>query len=75
MKQFFAVVNDHTILSQNKSSIVDWLESWGIKDIEICSEVPGKYQGIRIKGKGVKGESIAAGSHTEFYEKLKNENI
>ncbi len=72
MKQFFAVVNKHTICSQEKSSIIDWLSSWGVNDIEIAPEVPGKYQGIRIKGKGTKGESISAGSHTEFYEKLKD---
>lgn len=73
MKQYFAVVNKHTICSQEESSIVNWLGSWGINDIEICSEIPGKYQGIRIKGRGTKGESISANSHTEFYEKLKRE--
>ena len=72
MKQYFAVVNKHTICSQEKSSIIDWLTSWGINDIEVAPEVPGKYQGIRIKGKGTKGESISANSHTEFYEKLKD---
>ncbi len=72
MKQYFAVVNKHTICSQEKSSIVDWLNSWGVNDIEICSDPePKKYIGIRIKGKGTKGESISANSHTEFYEKLK----
>ncbi len=71
MKQYFAVVNKHTICSQNQDSIINWLESWGIKDIEVCPEVPGKYQGIRIKGVGVKGESIGAESHTSFYKKLK----
>ncbi len=72
MKQYFAVVNNHTILSGNKDSIIEWLESWGIKDIEVCSDPEiKKYQGIRIKGKGVKGESFSASSHTEFYEILK----
>ncbi len=73
MKQYFAVVNKHTISSQDKSAIVEWLKSWGVKDIEVCLEVPGKYQGIRVKGKGVKGESFSANSHTEFQEKLKKE--
>ena len=73
MKQYFAVVNKHTICSQDKDAIVSWLKSWGIEGIEEAAEVPGKYQGIRIKGKGTKGESIAASSHTEFYERLKNE--
>ncbi len=71
MKQYFAVVNKHTICSQDKEAIISWLKGWGIDDVEECFEVPGKYQGIRIKGKGVPGESIGASSHTEFYERLK----
>ena len=72
MKQYFAVVNKHTICSQNKESIIDWLKSWGIEEVEECYDLVGKYVGIRIKGKGTKGESIAAASHTEFYKKLRD---
>ena len=72
MKQFFAVVNKHTICSKDESAIISWLTSWGIEEYEICPEIPGKYQGIRIKGKGTKGESISTNSHTEFYKKLKD---
>ena len=71
MKQYFAVVNKHIICSQNKSSIINWLKSWGVEDIEVCHDPPEKkYIGIRIKGKGTKGESFSASSHTEYYEKM-----
>jgi len=73
MKQYFAIINGVSVCSQDKISVVNWLEGHGINDFEITDspETESKYIGIRIKPKGTSGESITAHSHTEFYSKLK----
>ncbi|MFW9873081.1 MAG: hypothetical protein ACFFG0_08280 [Candidatus Thorarchaeota archaeon] len=67
MKQYFAIINGKSICSHDKNAVISAL---GEEDFVICSEVPGNWQGIRIKKKGSVGESFSTSSHLEFYRKL-----
>ncbi len=67
MKQYFAIIDGKSTCSHSKDAVIEVL---GVEDYEECPEVPGKWQGIRIKEKGSKGSSFSTESHLEFYIKL-----